>query len=182
MFMAGSATVYDDLIADITQVRVQGTGISLNVTENTVDYTNGADLNDYLIANYQLSHSWKMGSVIYPHIHYQQTTAANPNWLISYRWQRNGQLKTTDWTNLKCNTPIFTWSTGILNQIANGASITPPANYSISDIIQFRVIRDTGNSSTLFTGRDNTVNPVRLTGVDIHYEKDTIGSRAEYSK
>lgn len=179
----GNATTYDDLLGDITQVKTLGTGVSLNTTESTLDYTTVATLNDYVIVNYQMSHKWKAGSTIHPHIHWQQTGAGIPNWLIQYRWQRNGQAKTTAWTNFKCNNAnAFTYTSGTLNQISYDSGITPPSGYSLSDIIQFRVIRDTGNASGVFAGIDIYSGIASITGVDIHYEQDTLGSRLEYSK
>lgn len=179
----GTATVYDDLLGDITQVTSVGTGVSLNTTESTLDYTAVANLNDYVIVTYQLSHKWKLGTTIFPHIHWQQTSNAKPNWLIQYRWQKNGQAKTTAWTNFRCNiNNAFTYVSGTLNQISYDTGIVPPAGYSLSDIIQFRVIRDTANASTVFAGADPYTGVASITGIDIHFEQDTIGSRTEYTK
>jgi hypothetical protein len=174
--------VFDDLLGDITQVKTSGPGVSLDTTESTIDFTTASNLSDYVLVNYQLSHKWKAGSDIYPHIHWKQNSNTTPNFLIQYRWQRNSQAWTTAWTNLKCNTSVFTYVSGSLNQIADSATITPPSGYSLSDIIQFRILRDNSNTSTLFTGADAYTGDAEITGVDIHFEQDTLGSRSEYSK
>lgn len=178
----GNATVFDDLTGDITRTKTVGTRVALNDSENTIDFSSSATTSDYLFLSYQMSHKWMSGTNIYPHIHYQQNNLNTPNFLIQYRWQRNGQPKTTAWLNLICNTNVFTYVSGTINQISYGAFIGAPVGYSISDIIQIRVIRDTSNSTGLFAGADSYTGTVSVTAVDIHYQIDTIGSRDEYLK
>jgi len=52
----------------------------------------------------------------------------------------------------------------------------------VSDIIEMRLIRDTVNTSTLFTGADPYTGTVGITSMDLHFECDTLGSRTEYTK
>ena len=179
----GNATVFRDLLGDTLSLQQTGSGVSRNVSENTVDFTTGANLSDYMFGNYQVNHDWMAGSAIYPHIHFEQDNNNMPNFLIRYRWQKQGHEKTTVWTDYKCNTPVFTYVSGTLDQIANNTTgITPPVGYGISDIIEFRVFRDNANTSTVFTGADPYTGTVGLTSVDIHIEVDTIGSRTQYTK
>jgi hypothetical protein len=182
MVMNGNATVFDDILGDITGVKTVGTDVSANSNENTLDYTNTAQLTDYAYFNYQMSHKWKAGSIIYPHIHWEQNQNITPNWLFQYRWQITGQSKTTAWTNYKATTNAFTYSSGTLNQISYGSGITPPAGYALSDILEVRLIRDTANSSGVFSDVDAYAGTVSITSADVHYEIDTLGSRTEYSK
>jgi len=182
MRMVGDATVFDDMLGDITQVFTIGPGVSLDVTESTIDFTTAANLSDYILVNYQMKHGWKAGSSIFPHIHWFQNSNATPNFLIQYRWQRNGQAKATAWTNYKCSTSnAFTYVSGTLDQISYGAALPAPVNYSLSDILQFRVLRDVANTSGVFTGADTYAGDAELTGVDCHYEISQIGSRTEYA-
>jgi len=180
----GEATVFDDMFGDITKVKVSGSGLSLNTSQNTIDFTSSSNLSDYAMVVYQMSHKWKMGTTIYPHFHWVQEFSSAPNFLIQYRWQKNGEAKTTSWTNYKCNdSNAFTYSTGSLNQITHGSSgITPPTGYGISDVIQVRILRDTGNASTVFTGNDPYSGTVAISSVDCHIEIDTEGSRSQYTK
>ena len=178
-----TATVFDDMFGDISKVKVRGSGLSLNELENTIDFLISADTDDYAIVVYQMSHKWKMGSTIYPHIHWVQEENKVPNFLIQYRWQKNGEAKTTTWTNYKCNTTsAFTYDGGSLNQITRGSGLTPPTGFGISDIIQIRIIRDSSNGSTVFSGNDPYTQTVSISSVDCHIEIDTQGSRGEYSK
>lgn len=181
--MTGAATVWEDLSAPTVGLHVSGTGVSQNLTEAQTEYTTSATLNDYAVASCQLPHSWKVGSVVYPHIHWMQTTSAVPNFLLQYRWQTNGGAKVTSWTPIKCNTAAITYTSGTMANIAKTASgITPPAGASLSDIIQFRIIRDNANTSTLFAGADPVAATASIISFDLHFERDTLGSRTEYTK
>jgi hypothetical protein len=179
----GNATVFDDMLGDITRTKTVGTRVTLDDTENTLNFTSSAALTDYVFINFQMPHRWKVGTTLYPHIHWEQNANNVPNWLIQYRWQINGSAKTTAWTNYKCNTSnAFTYVSGVLNQISYGGGLTPPVGAGLSDIIEIRLIRDTSNTSTVFTGSDPYSGTASVTTVDIHYQIDTLGSRTEYSK
>jgi hypothetical protein len=179
----GTATVWDDLLGAAINLKSQGPGVSLNVTEGTVDFVATADLNDYLMDTQQLSHSWA-GTAVYPHLHFFQTTSAMPNFLLQYRWQKMNAAKVTAWTNLKCNSAVFTYpGSGTFHQLANtAAGITPPSGAGISDCIQFRILRDTNNTSTVFAGADPVAATVAVISFDTHLEKNTLGSRDITSK
>lgn len=180
--LSGSATVFDDLTSDITRAKTIGTRIVINDVEQTIDMVNNCTLTDYIIFSYQMKHSWKLGSLIYPHIHWEQAQNARPNFLIQYRWQDQGGIKTTAWSNYLIDTNAFPYVSGTLNQISHNSGLTPPPNAGLSDIIQVRVIRDTNNDSGLFPGIDPYIGTVSLTAVDIHIEVDTLGSNTEYTK
>lgn len=181
MEMVGSATVFEDLSSSTSGLIVSGVGVSVNGAESRIDYLASANTSDYSWTGYQMRHAWKPGSTLNPHIHWEQAANNIPNWLIQYRWQTNGDAKTTSWTNYKCNTPVFTYVSGTLNQICHGAGLTPPGGYGLSDILQVRIIRDTGNTSTLFTGADPYSGTVGITSSDCHMELSRTGSRTEYA-
>lgn len=180
--LVGNATVWDDITPGIAASKTSGPGVSFNTTEITLEFVSNADLNDWALLPFQLSHRVKAGSSIYPHIHWEQTQNIIPNWLIRYRWQRNGQSKTTSWSNYRCNIPAFTYISGTLNQICYGAAIPAPTDYGISDILQLRVLRDNTNASGVFTGADTYSGTASITSFDPHVEFDTLGSKTEYSK
>jgi len=177
----GDATVTDDLIGDVTRIKVVGVGINENTSENGVDFLTSANLSDYAYINYQVSHAWKLGSTLVPHIHFRQTSNAMPNFLIKWRWQRNGNSFSSGWNNLLCNTPVFSWIGSDMNRIATSAGITPPTGYGLSDIIQIQIFRDNSNASGLFSSAD-THGDALVTGVDLHIEKDTLGSDTYFQK
>jgi hypothetical protein len=175
----GDATIWDDVNGSALQVKVLGTGVSINNTENTLDFTATADLNDYGYDNYQTPHSKKLESDIYPHIHWVQKEDNTPNWLLQYRFQSNGTATETTWTNYVCNTNAFAYTTGTINQISYGDGI---AGNGLSSVIQMRVLRDTNNDSTEFSTTDSYSQTANITFIDIHVEKDTEGSRQQYIK
>jgi len=180
--LVGSATVFDDEKGDILSLKTLGTGVATNTTESTVEFATTSNLSDYIYTNVQMSHKWKIGSVIYPHIHFFQTVAGVPNFLIQYRWQINGGTVQTSWTNYKSNVPAFTYTSGTIHQICHDSGITPPAGSGLSDIIQFRIIRDNANTSGVFAGADPVGVTVGVISFDVHTERDALGSDGEYTK
>jgi hypothetical protein len=186
MHAAGSATTFRDelqSLASSTLVSPSG-DFQLDQAEAAIEAKTSARYpTDYVVTNHQLNHDWKNGSVIFPHLHWWQTTANTPHWVIAHRWQRQGQAKTTAWTPLRWTTNAFTWTSGTLNQISAFGGITPPVGYGqVSDIVQFRVHRDYTNASGLFTGGDPVAASQWMVNFDTHIECDTSGSRGEYTK
>lgn len=180
--LGGTATYWDDLIGGIASAVTSGPGVTLSQTELTLDFVAAANTSDYAWFNFQLEHRWKAGSSIFPHVHWHQTQANVPNWLVQYRWQRQGQTKTTAWSNYKCNTSAFTYTSGTLNQICYGTGIAAPVDYGISDILQLRLVRDSTNTSTLFAGADPNNATQSVSAFDVHIECDALGSATEYTK
>lgn len=180
--LVGGATVWDDLSQGIAAAQSSGPGVSLNLAEQTMDFVASANLSDFAILSFQLAHRVKLGSAIYLHLHWIQASNATPNWLMQFRWQRNGQAATTAWTSLKCNTNAFAYTSGTLCQISYGEAITPPAGYAMSDIIQVRLLRDSTNASGLFAGADAYSGTAGVTSFDPHAEMDAWGSASEFVK
>lgn len=178
----GNATCFKDELGDITSIKVLGAGLTLDTTESTLDFSSAADLNDYAIANYQINHDWKAGSVIYPHVHFFQNQNAKPNALIRYRWQQECQPKTTAWFDYPMTSLACPYTSGTINQIIYGNGITPPVNYATSDILQMRLFRDNTNASGQFSGANAYTGDWEVTSWDIHLEIDTLGSRTQYTK
>jgi len=178
----GAATVWDDLMGDITRAKTVGTRVTLNDTENTMDFTTMASLTDYIFLNFQIPHGWKIGSTLYPHVHWIHSVYGVPNLMIQYRWQIEGGEFDSVWKNYPLTNLAFSYSGTTINQISSGAGITPPVGANLSDIFQVRIIRDSSNASGLFAGSDPHPSTVMLTSADIHIEMDSIGSHLEFIK
>lgn len=182
----GNGTCFRDELQSVTGVRLNSPAADFesNIAEASVTAKISARYpTDYITTNWQLNHDWTLGTVIYPHIHWWQTTANIPNWLLAYRWQSPGQAKTTTWTDLPWSTNAFTWATGTLNQITGFGSITPPAGYGqVSNIVQIRLYRDYTNVSTLFAGGDPVNADQDIVNTDTHLEVNMFGSRQQYVK
>jgi hypothetical protein len=190
--MVGTARPWRDELTDAIALQQQGPGVSRNNTEGTVDFAYNASYNatfssaDAMFLNIQLNHDKDLTASIYPHIHWVQEKNYSPNFLLEYRWQKNGGTKTTAWTKLKCNTLTYTYSSGSLNQISYAPAIAVPVGTALSDIVQFRIFRDTTNASALFTGNCpyNTGGnaTASVLAFDCHFMINSIGSNDEYTK
>lgn len=190
--MVGTAKPWRDELTPATRLHQSGAGVALNAEEDTVDFAYNSTYNatyglaDILIGSAQLNHDKDLSSSINFHIHWWQAKNYSPNFLLAYRWQVNGTAKTTGWTLAKCNTLAFSYTSGTILQISSAAAISPPVGSSLSDIVQFRVFRDTGNASTLFAGTcpyntgGNATASVLF--IDPRFQINSLGSTDEYTK
>jgi hypothetical protein len=180
--MVGNARPWRDEPGQLILMKIYGTRIADNVTEGTVDFATNCTTSDWKITSVQLNHDKDLSASIYPHIHWLQSTANVPNWLLQYRWQINGQAEVTGWTSLTCNTTVFTYSSGSIMQVCEALPIVVPAGTGLSDIVQFRIIRDNANASGLFSGADPVNATVSAFFFDLHFMTNSIGSTLEYTK
>ena len=193
--MVGDARPWRDELGDALSIKSSGAGISIDLTESVVNFDFNAAYNanpalaDFLYKNVQLNHDRDLTSTIDPHIHWLQAKDYSPNFLLQYRWQINGGQKTTAWTFLKCNVLTFPYTVGqVIHQISHPtAAIVPPAGTNLSDIIQFRIYRDTTNASGEFVGVTDPYNTggnasAGVLSFDIHFMTNSIGSNEEYIK
>lgn len=178
----GNATVFDDVIGSALRLSVVGVGLAVNNVENTLDYSTASDLNDYAYDNYQFSHKRKLGTRIYPHVHWIQKENNKPNFLIRFRWQITGQPHTTTWSDCPLLGNVYTYTVGSLHQISYSTGLASPSTDDISGVIQLRVFRDNANASGAFATTNLYSTTVSIMFVDIHNEIDTVGSRAQYTK
>lgn len=178
----GDGTFWDDMQGSLSSVKTIGPGVTLNDAEQTIEFSTLANLSDFAWISHQLPHKWRLGSSLNIHIHWEQTSAAKPNWLARYRWQTNGAPKTTIWQDLILDQAVFPYTNGTLKQISHGIPIAPPAGYGMSDILQVSLFRDNANTSTLFAGVDTYAGIASVVSEDVHIEIDTNGSRSEFVK
>jgi len=182
-------TYFDDLQYQMVGQKLTSPSarISYGANGDYLVFAKSCDWNDdWLTVVIQMSHRWKLGTVIYPHLHWVQTAAAMPNWLIGYRWNINGAAtNAAAWTYIIHSANAYTWSSGSLNQITKFGSITPPEGAGLSDLVHIKIFRDVSNESTLFTGAEVDVNVqdnAAASSFDIHFEIDSAGSDTEYVK
>jgi hypothetical protein len=182
--MVGTARPWRDELGELIGKKTTGTRITDNVTEGTADYAdNCVAANDYKITNVQLNHDRDLSQNIHPHLHWFQSSASVPNWLLEYRWQVLNGAKVTAWTPLAMNTQAFAYTAGTtIHQLSESAEIAPLGGTIISDIVQFRICRDTGNVSGLFAGADPLVGNARALSFDVHIMINSIGSTDELAK
>lgn len=182
LILNGTARSWKDQLGDITALGQSGSGVSYNSTESSVDFTTLANLSDFVYTNVQINHEADLDAdTIHPHIHWWQAYNVAPNFLLGYRWQTNGTVKVTSWTYIACNTNVYNWLSGTINQISYCA-IDVPSTVSLSDIVQFKLFRDNANTSGVFSGSDTYTGTVELTSFDVHILINGFGSNDELAK
>ena len=169
-------TVWDDLMMPLT------TGIKGSADKPDYDFVNNGYLfpqNDatekiYLIG--QLPHSYKLGSNISPHLHWEQANSNKMRWFLSYKWVTIGDDSSIAWTTLESSTnTVITYTSGKIHQISEFPDIVG-TDKGLSSIFLCSLWRN----DTLTTGRLG--NDALAWQFDVHYEKDTLGSNSEYIK
>ena len=177
----GDATVWEDL-------REVLTGKNLNSVPGTADYdfdnlwvalADSGDIDvigDVVGSNYQLPHSVKVGSTARLHLHWVQMTETSRTITGKYRIQKNGMAPATDWADFTATCTaaednVFPWVEGGLTQITRLVDIDL-TDIPISSIIQVKIARtDTNAADTMFA-----------LYMDMHVEKDSMGSNDEFVK
>lgn len=178
MVMNGAARVFDDILPialylptgqsapNITLIGGSGTIRAQEFPANAA----GEEYNP----SWQLSHRWKEGSDITPHLHLH-VPASVPGGVINF------QMAYT-WTN-KDGVPA---SEAIVN---GSATVAPGSAANGNMILSFGPISAAGKLiSSIFQARitrpatGTFAGSVWLKSADIHMECDTVGSRSEYTK
>lgn len=169
--LKGSATCFNDMLFPFTQSK-QGANLKPDF-----DYTNIGllfpqnDATEIVYITAQLPHSYKLGSDIHPHVHWQQSAATAVTWKMDYKWFNNGAAVPANYTTISTNTGVFSYSSGNLSQISSFPVISGTGK-GLSSILLIKLYRD-----------DNvTTGDVLGFQFDIHFEIDTIGSREELTK
>lgn len=181
--MAGEGRPWRDELGELLGKKRKGTRISEDLDEGVLLFSDTCALaDDWVITNVQLNHDKDLTASLYPHLHWLQAAAAVPNWLLAYRWQINGGAKTTTWTRAKYTALAFSYSAGAILQIVSFPEIAVPTGAGLSDIVQFRLCRDTGNASGLFTGSDPLSGNAAALMFDVHFQINSLGSTNEYAK
>lgn len=186
----GDATTWDERSQSFVGANIFTVAgrVDYNYTELTLDYAANARYPEEPVGIViQAPHAWKLGGGVRPHIHWVQNQNAIPNILVSYRVYGNNQDPTGSWTlkALTAENNHYTYpGSGSIQQITEldlAASVFP-ASLGLSFTFDCKIYRDTGNISTLFAGADAYSGDWSAKYYDIHYEKDTTGSRQEFVK
>jgi hypothetical protein len=130
----------------------------------------------------QINHEWKIGSIIKPHLHWLQSSSDIPNMLLKYRMYDNGEQVPSTWTSVAISSNAFTYTSGTILQLSRFPDIDTSTLTGVSCFIDFKIYRDTDNSSGLFAGNDPLVGKTLLKEFDVHYEVDGFGSEDEINK
>lgn len=123
----------------------------------------------------QLPHSWKQGSSIQPHIHWEQASDSAVVWAYQYIWTNVGDTVEAWSAVLKDSVGSQTYSAGTLHQIT-GLDVMDGSDKTLSSIIKIKISRVGGSSG------DTELNDVLFTEFDIHYQINSLGSQNEYTQ
>jgi hypothetical protein len=193
--MDGSATVFDDInvYPDATTRGssnppvwggVAGTAFKKNApgtSQGVFLWMFSASSEEELYFTVQLPHSYKIGSALYPHVHWTTVTGTpsgtNVVWGLEYTVVGfGGQFPTTTiMTGNSLNSVVGTPS-GTGQHLITSLGTMAGTGLGISTVLVCRLFRATGDANDTFA------NEVGLLGFDFHYEKDTQGSRQEFVK
>jgi len=178
----GNATVWDDRDYPLGGQRISAPASKVvESTNNLIAYTTNCPLTDYVWMNIQMSHSKKLFSPVYPHLHWSQDSTKRPNWLVEYRWIYGGITIPSTWSYSTISAPVYPLTAGIA-QITDFVPITPSSDEGLSAILQVKLKRDSSNTSAKFASTDPYGASAFAQSFDIHYERDSMGSRQAYVK
>jgi hypothetical protein len=128
----------------------------------------------------QIPHSYKVGTTLYPHVHW--TTASvtpsgtNVVWALEYTVVAiGGNFPNT--STLTANSVISaTTPSGVGQHLITALGTISGTGLGISTILVCRFYRKAADAADTFASSTG------LLGIDFHYEKDTEGSRNEFTK
>jgi len=167
-----NVAVWDDLVMPLVSTMRGATA------KPDYDYTNMGmlfprnDASEILYITVQMPHCWAQGTRIYPHLHFRRTSSAIPKFYISYSWTNIGDTIAAFSAATLLDTFTPAYSAGSIHQIAYLDGGIKGTNKTISSILNIKLYRN-----------DNAVTgDVLAYQFDIHYLKDSNGSRQEYVK
>ena len=132
--------------------------------------------NDELHMTFQMSHGWKPGTVVRPHLHVIPLAAAagTVHFTGYYAWALYGQEvpALTGWTAFTIDYEVLASEVNKSAMISLG-DVTPPAGVRESDFLLIYFKREGG------AAEDDYVGNLAALGVDCHYQIEKDGTDAE---
>jgi len=129
----------------------------------------------------QLPHSWREGSAIVPHVHWQKTTSAAGDvlWQRDYEVIANGETAAMDYgSQLQVSSPVAgTPDTDTANNVMiSSFGEIDMTGQSVSCMVLWKLSRIGGDEA------DSYAADARLLEFDIHFQVDSHGSESEFTK
>lgn len=178
--MYGDARVWDDSMVAPTAFRSGGTSLTFDLLTTSI-YTHRFDVNDEIHQIIQFPHSIDTGTAVIPHIHIVNKNAiGNTNYNVAfnfyYTWANIGSIFPAELSELNVK-QSFQNASALTHKMLNFTTITPTAvQGGISSIFMCMLKRVAADDQPYNT------NDIYSLGFDIHFLKDTIGSRETTSK
>jgi hypothetical protein len=167
--------VWDDSMVAPTAFRSGGTALTFDLLTATI-YTHRFDVNDQIHVVVQFPHSIKLNSGISPHIHIINknaigNTGYNVAFDLHYTWANIGSIFPSELNQLNVK-QSFQNVAALTHKMLTFTTINPTAvQGGISSIFLAKITRVAADSEPYNT------NDIFTLGFDIHFQKDTIGSR-----
>lgn len=181
-YLVDSATVWDDLVMPLQSGRTGGVAPTFAQWGTGRIFVFKFDNNDELQFAFQLPHTWKVGTMIYPHLHWcQDNGTASPGaglsavrWNIEMTWAGipggsfSPNATQTFFAIENVSGPNVQNLTNIPTSGIDPNTFSPTAS-TISSVIMMRLYRG-GTGDTYGATRVNALS------FDIHYQVDSLGS------
>lgn len=185
---AADLILWDDLRTPGHDVRTSGSsppamvaGFGGNATLYTLQF-DGVSTLEEVFFDVQLPHSWKQGSVIYPHVHFSPVSTNSADavsrtvrFVLDYTWTNVNSAFgiVASYEMTKAFVPNTSqW----LHLIASGVGGLDGSGKNISSVLKCRLYRDPTHAT------DTYPQDVALNSFDIHFQVDSLGSVSEYTK
>lgn len=177
LVLSGNGTYWNDLLFPFTTGHVGNANYPPYSVDSlyfsfTVDSV-GVDA-QFMNITVQMPHDWKIGSTIYPHVHYKQedATTDTPVFIVKYKWYDLGGTTQKGWRWIKLDTS--TGTTDKTHQFVDnpngisGSGITNVSSMLVCQVYLYALAA--GNAQC------------NAWQFDIHYEIDGFGSRTDEAK
>lgn len=183
----GTATVYDDIMIPGLSTKSSTSAPTFAVFMNGVwiNYfgDEGTNSENQVYFTVQFPHSWA-GTAIHPHIHWSPetdpVTASVVRWGFEYTWVEYNPTTPNTFpatTTVYVDAPCAAGSQK-KHLIASFADIIPSdLENGISSMMVCRLFRNSGNAADTYDSKR-----AGFLQFDIHFEKNTEGSRSEFTK
>jgi hypothetical protein len=174
LVLSGAGTYWDDLMFPSHSLKSVGTAAKpdYDVVGQTLDFPE--DTTEAIGFAVQMPHDWKEGSTIWPHVHWLRESADSVDWTFRYKWFNIGAALPATWTQKKLSHNTQTWTSGTIHEMSRVVDAVgiSGSGKTISSMLVIKFYRN----SDPYTG------DAKLLELDIHYEKDGLGSRTESAK
>jgi len=172
----GEATVWEDLRVPLERVKTAGANVPVfkkfkdNGAGSAGVFAYDFDDGDEIWLSVQMSHSWKEGTTIYPHIHLASTTngtGKETKLTLEYVWKNENETFGNT-TIINRDVALDTAYKNLLYDIPSGG--IDGTGQTISSIMTCRIARNAADAN-------NFAGDIFFLEFDIHYEVNTLGSR-----
>ena len=136
-----------------------------NIANNSITFETTASTNrttdDHVYGVAQMPHTWRAGSDIMPHVHFEQTNADQTNcWYMYYRLQPLPGEIVTAWTFAGPASNLYAYTSNTIHQLSSFGRIGMSTASNESSIVDWKVFR---------LGSAGTGN-IEFKEFDIHYQ------------